>query len=108
MADTPIRIQRRRARGYRMPEGVVYVGRPSRWGNPYRPGDPDPMEPGRYLDGPGAVRMYRWYLESRPDLKQAARRDLRGVSLACWCPVVLPDGRRAPCHADVLLEVANA
>ncbi len=36
------------------------------------------------------------------DLRIAARRDLRGKNLCCWCPL------DAPCHADVLLEVANA
>jgi hypothetical protein len=32
----PKRIQRRRTKGWRMPEGAIYVGRPTRWGNPYR------------------------------------------------------------------------
>jgi hypothetical protein len=27
--------------------------------------------------------------------------DLRGKNLACWCPL------DQPCHADVLLEIAN-
>ena len=36
------------------------------------------------------------------------RRDLRGKNLACWCPLVDNDGNRVPCHADVLLELANA
>lgn len=31
----PVRIQRKRARGWKAPEGAVYVGRPSRWGNPF-------------------------------------------------------------------------
>jgi hypothetical protein len=30
-----IRIQRQRTKGWRMPEGAVYVGRPSAWGNPF-------------------------------------------------------------------------
>lgn len=38
MADqqAPKRIQRKRTAGWRMPEGAVYVGRPSKWGNPFR------------------------------------------------------------------------
>lgn len=32
----PVRVQRRRTAGWRMPAGAVYVGRPTRWGNPYR------------------------------------------------------------------------
>ena len=31
----PKRIQRKRTAGWRMPENTVYVGRPTRWGNPY-------------------------------------------------------------------------
>lgn len=31
----PQRIQRQRVKGWRMPEGCVYVGRPTRWGNPF-------------------------------------------------------------------------
>lgn len=38
----------------------------------------------------------------------AIRDELAGHNLACWCPLDLPDGSRAPCHADVLLELANA
>lgn len=34
----PQRIQRKRVKGWRMPEGAVYVGRPTEWGNPWRPG----------------------------------------------------------------------
>jgi hypothetical protein len=46
--------------------------------------------------------MYRLYLMARPDLVAAARAELRGRTLACWCR---PGD---PCHADVLLEMANA
>ena len=33
----PERIQRKRTKGWRMPEGAIYVGRPTKWGNPYWP-----------------------------------------------------------------------
>jgi hypothetical protein len=36
------------------------------------------------------------------------RRELRGKNLACWCPLEDENGNRVPCHADVLLEIANA
>lgn len=39
-----IRVQRRRTRGWRMREGTVYVGRLSRWGSPWRIGDPTPEQ----------------------------------------------------------------
>jgi hypothetical protein len=32
---------------------------------------------------------------------------LRGHDLACWCPLVDADGNHVPCHADILLELAN-
>jgi predicted RNA-binding Zn-ribbon protein involved in translation (DUF1610 family) len=87
------RVQRSRAPGARMPAGAIYVGRPTRWANPY------PVSTyGRTL----AVTLYRLHLASRPELLNAARHELAGRALACWCPL---DGR--PCHADVLLTIAN-
>ncbi|MFJ8582651.1 DUF4326 domain-containing protein [Micromonospora sp. NPDC093277] len=91
----PHRIQRRRTAGWRMPPGVVYVGRPTRWGNPFPATTPTPA--GRAE----AVARYRAWLAEQPDLIVAARADLAGKTLACWCP----PGQ--PCHADVLLTVAN-
>lgn len=89
----PGRVQRRRSRGWRMPAGVVYVGRPSRWGNPYPLTEHSPT---------AAVALYRAWLLEHPDLLDAARAELGGRSLACWCPP------GAPCHADVLLDLANS
>jgi len=88
----PVRIQMSRARGWRMPAGAIVVARPSRWGNPYLVSDY-----GRV----GAVRLYREWITSQPDLIATAVAQLRGRDLACWCP----PGQ--PCHADVLLEIAN-
>jgi len=96
----PKRIQRKRARGWRMPAGAVYVGRPTKWGNPFQVGDLS--DRGMLLKTPSmVVEAYRRYLVANPDLARQVQRDLRGRDLACWCA---PD---APCHADVLLEVAN-
>jgi hypothetical protein len=96
------RFVRRRCRGFRMPENTVYVGRPSKWGNPYQ------VKNG---DRASAVRAFRsgleWYLsgkgcstEKTAQVK-AGLEELRGKNLACWCPLT------EPCHADVLLELAN-
>jgi hypothetical protein len=75
-------------------EGVdgVYIGRPSKWGNPFRIG-PDG-------DREAVIAKYRAFLVSRPDLVDAVRRELAGRNLVCFC---------APkaCHGDVLLEIAN-
>lgn len=72
----------------------VYVGRPSKWGNPYRIGH-NPSEAARLV----AVEGYREYI-SRAYSKSDIRDTLKGKDLVCWC---------APkaCHADVLLEIAN-
>jgi hypothetical protein len=91
----PERIQRRRTRGWRMPEGAVYVGRPSPFGNPF---------PAAKYGHEGAVILYRAWIR-QPDqfgLRSRIRRELRGRDLVCWCPLTVA------CHADVLLEVANA
>ncbi len=147
----PRRIQRKRTKGWRMPEGAVYVGRPTVWGNPFALDD-------RWLvwaavalgflgnvDGrrQASVALYRWWLTgARPkarkirgnmgaigyedgrevptqDLVQGlagvmacsyrapqlpprpALAPLRGHDLACFC------AQDRPCHADVLLELAN-
>jgi len=80
-----------------MPEGAIYVGRPSKWGNPWVVGE---TVDGVYvLDHGHAVALFR---SSIPiDLMEMAQVELQGHDLACWCPP------REQCHADVLLEVAN-
>ncbi|WP_407924529.1 DUF4326 domain-containing protein [Catellatospora vulcania] len=126
----PVRIQRRRVKGWQLPEGAVIVTRPTRWGNPFAIGDmvqqfPDgyakPYQgtqlPGVYFgSGPGrevkyeirpvvdradAVELFRAHLLRYPALLMAPIvRELAGKDLACWCPL------GEPCHADVLLRVA--
>lgn len=88
----PSRVQVKRKKGFRLPPRTVYVGRPTKWGNPYRPGTN--VTPAQ------AVAKYRGFLRERPDLMMALP-ELKGKNLACWCK---PD---APCHADILLELAN-
>lgn len=86
------RIQRKRTQGWRMPQGAVYVGRPTRWGNPF-----DIARYGRDL----AVRNFRNRVAVILAIDGGYFEALRGKDLACWCPL------DQPCHADVLLEVAN-
>ena len=92
----PIRIQRKRVKGWRKPEGVIYVGRGSKWGNPYR------------VDAFGrekAIEIFEFYLahgQTMTGITAAdVRRELRGKDLMCWCKT------NEACHADVLLRVAN-
>lgn len=91
----PRRIQRKRVKGWKMPPNTVYVGRGSVWGNPHRAPTSDAV--GRAY----AVVQFRQYCPKQSDLASAARRILRGKNLACWCAI------NQPCHADVLLEIAN-
>ena len=83
----PQRIQRKRTKGWRMPAGTVYVGRPTVWGNPY-----------------DNVDDYRPWIMRRQGKGEYAFMQielLRGKDLACWCPL------DQPCPADVLLAWAN-
>ena len=153
----PQRVQLRRTKGYRKPDGAVVVARPSKWGNPF-PVDGDwtmwmaiaigfradkagrrraavalhrawiaggslqlrefaPIAGGEYDGGhlefgdgsvvsmaDHAAGIAAWgariaeqpQVPPRPDVTE-----LRGKDLACWCPL------DQPCHADVLLELAN-
>ena len=84
-----------RAAGWRMPANTVKVDRTTRWGNPFRAGE------GGIETSEEAIRAYRQWLGRNPELKRAARTELAGRNLACWCAL---DG---PCHADVLLQLAR-
>lgn len=115
----PQRIQMTRQRPWRKdnPDAVI-VARPTKWGNPYRIGDL------LYPDAAAAVRRFRaavigfWSNGSfcRPDahpdsyigrIIRDAPIELHGKDLACWCPLADAEGKPVPCHADVLLELAN-
>ena len=100
-ARRPKRRQRRR--GVALPPGTRYVGRPTRWGNPYVWRQAD-RRPGRVLvcDRAEAIARYEEDLLGSADRQAGARAELRGRDLACWCPL------DQPCHADVLLRLANA
>jgi hypothetical protein len=112
--STPKRIQRKRVKGWRMPKGAVYVGRPTKWGNPFTV--TSCIENGFTSSDAVARKMcadeFRQWLRHGDigwaygePLRQRMLADLpelHGRDLACWC---LLDG---PCHADVLLELANS
>ena len=158
MTTTPRRIQRKRTAGWTMPCNTIYVGRPTKFGNPFvyrneshglvRFGPKHQERFGRAWDyegrcsGPGIshdmwfsaddvvetrvrwgtreelVELFRLTLtDPTPGMRAAypsrsgrflrvtvddIRAELAGRDLACWCPL------NQPCHADVLLEIANA
>jgi coenzyme F420 biosynthesis associated uncharacterized protein len=98
----PPRLRRLRKGGWRKPAGSICVdrggqrtpgGETGRWDNPF-PIGPD-------CDAAGAVLAYRTWLAEQPDLIEQIRTDLAGKTLLCWCEI------GQPCHADVLLEIAN-
>jgi hypothetical protein len=121
---TPRRIQRRRTKGWRLPPGAVYVGRPTIWGNPFPVGARvaetnhqvwlTDQQLGSWrsvssgsastvhivTDRAEAVRLYEKWLRYEDDYFPRKLATLRGHDLACWCPP-------GPCHADVLIRLAN-
>jgi hypothetical protein len=107
---TPKRIQRKRTKGWRMPEGAVYVGRPSQWENPFTVdvlGSPQiavdafAVHIAAYFGWEAVVRRAFRPLPVESRAFEEWIAPLRGKDLACWCPL------DQPCHADVLLELAN-
>lgn len=83
------RIQRRRTKGWRMPENTVYVGRGSKYGNPF----PVPQ-----YDLDESLFLYRRYLEKGIKNGTIDLKPLIGKDLCCWCRL------NSPCHADIILE----
>ena len=113
----PERIQRRRAKGWRMPPNTVSVCRPGKFGNPFKPKEcRDAGYEGTDLEiKQRCVSAFRAWLFDRDgwlnwqgdeaDKRKAEILDgiesLRGKNLACFCKL------DEPCHADLLLEAAN-
>ena len=115
----PIRIQRMRTPGWRMPPNTIYVGRPTIFGNDYRIGhDRDGWW--CWVEGGGGMqrlateadaRFYactRFRLGLTRTLVETAKQRVRGHNLACWC-CRAPAGTRPIhwCHADIWLEIVN-
>lgn len=118
----PKRIQRMRVKNWKMPPNTIYVGRPTKWGNPWTietalntkfwlPEEcaqvvVDEFE--AWLNNDEDMSMGEHLgMWKRPEIqKQRAAilvniKELRGKDLACWCPL------DQPCHANVLLKLAN-
>jgi len=111
---SPRRIQLSRKAGWKMPPNTVKVSRPSKWGNPYKIGKsaslfaqsvdvPDAKTAVRLFEAYAAIPKGEYIGHKRGmSIGDQAYRELRGKNLACWCPL------DQPCHADVLLRLANA
>ncbi len=106
-AARPQRIQRKRTKGWKMPLNTVYVGRPTRWGNDWHMRDAKSRGIDNERDRRAwAVKQFRidiegWRTLPWSDFHPDNITVLRGKNLACFCPL------DQPCHADVLLELAN-
>lgn len=75
---------------YQGPQDIVYIGRPSKWGNPFKIGrDGDRQE---CLD-----KYYEYIKNQRPDLLEKLH-ELKGKALMCWC-------KPESCHGDILVEL---
>lgn len=74
-----------------VPEGAVYVGRPSKWGNPFAIGKDG--------DRRTVIKMHLLWIFQQPEL-MAQLHELKGKDLVCWCAPL-------PCHADTLMRLAN-
>lgn len=118
----PMRVQRRRTRGWELPPNTVVVTRPSEWGNPFRVDKATEISPekgkvtwhvstetsvwtfpAKDEAQDAAAKLFRANAlsEKNEGYRERARLALKGKNLACWCKP------GTPCHADVLLQIAN-
>lgn len=91
----PVRVQLSRKKGWRMPPNTVKVARPTKWGNPFQVSEHGLIT---------AINRFKddiCHPNSRLGFSLADIEQLRGKNLACFCPL------DQPCHADILLEIAN-
>ena len=106
----PERIQRKRTKGWRMPPNTKYVGRGTRWGNPFgitqvghaffQRGFPAPIARLRSKASiERCLDMYTAWLKAQMDFDMDFLLPLHGKNLACWCPL------DKPCHADIILRL---
>lgn len=107
-ATKPQRIRLSRAAGWRMPPNTIKVDRSTRWGNPFVVGKHGTREQCVYLFRclmAGNICLTKGDPDRQMRIHNHVAKhltSLHGKNLACWCPL------DKPCHADVLLELANS
>jgi len=109
--NTPHRVQLSRKAGWKMPPGTIKVDRSTRWGNRWKVGHTRCVPVGggchdfeKIEDSSAAVKCFREmlaFVDRNYPADEEIVAKLRGKNLACWCKL------DQPCHADVLLEIAN-
>jgi hypothetical protein len=119
----PIRVQRKRTKGFKLPPNTKCVNRGTQWGNPFRVeylsnglwGVKTSVE--AYFEilttnchaayksqrraTEDAIKCYKILVEGNILIKNDIVVALQGYNLACFCPI------SSPCHADILLKIAN-
>lgn len=106
MTEAPTRITLSRAKGWRMPPNTVKVDRTTKWGNPFVVGKPGGVFTPQVMNRRHAWQLYFSVAMQNDELKTAAKEELRGKNLACWCPQPR-EYEDDCCHAAVLLKIAN-
>lgn len=97
--EKPIRIQLKRTKGWRKPNGAINCTRPGKWGNPFIIG----VTP-FCTTAEDAKYMYRGWIDSGlpgAPTSDNIKKELAGHNLMCYCQL------NQNCHADILLEIAN-
>lgn len=82
------------------PPGAVYIGRPTKWGNPFTHLVGKTKAEFLVKDREESVASFRTWFLAQPELVAAVKKELKGKDLICWC-------KPASCHGDVLIEIAN-
>lgn len=102
MTPHQLRIQRKRTKGWKMPEDAVYMGRPSPWGNPFNWEDINPKVADTLRKRMARLRFREWIQHpDQSELLARAKKELKGKKGACWCKLT------DPCHVDVWLQLIN-
>ena len=107
--ERPKRIQRERTKGWKMPPNTIYVGRDSRFGNPWLVTKTQTALKACRIYSVMIYSIFDRYDTNEPEDELSSEqvklvddiRTLKGKNLSCWCPL------SQPCHADILLEIAN-
>ena len=104
----PKRIQRKREKGWKLPENAKIVTRPTRWGNPFPIGRrvrvvlKNTEEHSVFMHRETSLELYRaWLYDHSREWLDNCVESLKGYDLACWCDLT------SKCHADFLLEYVN-
>ena len=84
-----MRIQLMRKKGWKKPPNTRYVGRPTKWGNPFNL---------KEYDLETSLRLYAEWLDKKLAEDPTFLDELKGMDLACWCKPT------EACHADIIIR----